>query len=198
MAAGRPRWTVRRNALGRWQTKTFCRRQDAGAFRRKVDADERRGMAVDVGRSLRKFEEFATEWRVTRRRLDGRALTPRVKASYGDLLERIDSQPGPEGYVFTGPTGGPVAPVHRYGTLAQARRRPGSRSCTHHLRHAVGTFFVQQGATTKEIMARLGHRSRAAADRYQHAASRCDAELAAKTQHAVEKAQARRGSRSHR
>jgi len=43
-------------------------------------------------------------------------------------------------------------------------------------------------------MAGLGHRSRAAADRYQHAASRRDAEVAAKLQLAAEEAQSRRGT----
>lgn len=88
-AGGTRRWDVRWNTLGRWQTKTFTRRQDADAFRRKVDADELRGMVVDVRRSSQRFEEFATEWLSTRRRPDGRALTPRTKAYYGDLLDRI-------------------------------------------------------------------------------------------------------------
>jgi len=363
--SGKPRWDVRWNALGRWQTKTFPRRQDADAFRRRVEADELRGMVVDVRRSSQLFAEFATEWLATRHRPDGRPITPRTKAYYGDLLERIilptfgkakmagiqpaqvrrwyagvadsvsplqaaeayrrmrtvlnsavrdgilavnpcniegggverspgrplidaevvfdladaidpryralilliafgpgsrkgefrackrhhvdllhgrirtevqeqdgpdgtvvsapknDSarwttlppfvveelgrhldtyaQPGPEGYVFTGPSGGPIAPVHWYGSFAKARQAIGMPELhPHDLRDAAGTFFAQQGATTKEIMARLGHRSRAAADRYQHAASRRDAELAAKLQHAAEEAQARRGSRSHR
>jgi len=364
-ADGKPRWDVRWNALGRWQTKTFTRRQDADAFRRKVEADELRGMVVDVRRSSQKFEEFATEWLATRRRPDGRALTPRTKAYYGDLLNRIilptfakakmsaiqpaqvrrwyagvadsmsplqaaksyrlmrtvlnsavrdrvlvvnpcniegggversperplidaevvfdladaidpryralilliafgpgsrkgefrayrrhhvdllhgrirtevqepdgpdgtvvsatknDSgrwttlppfvldaltahldvyaQPGRDGYVFTGPTGGPIGPVHWYKSFNLAREAIGMPELhPHDLRHAAGTLFAQTGATTKEIMARLGHRSRAAADRYHHAASRRDAELAAKLQLAADEAQARRGQRSHR
>jgi len=43
-------------------------------------------------------------------------------------------------------------------------------------------------------MARLGHRSRAAADRYQHAGARRDAELAAKLQSVAEAALERRKS----
>src|ERR1700694_954504 len=50
-AAGKARWDVRWKALGRWQTKTFQRRQDADAFRRTVEADELRGVVVDVRRS---------------------------------------------------------------------------------------------------------------------------------------------------
>jgi integrase len=62
----------------------------------------------------------------------------------------------------------------------------------HDLRHAAGTIFAQQGATTREIMARLGHRSRSAADRYQHAAARRDAELAARLDTATESARSKR------
>ena len=62
----------------------------------------------------------------------------------------------------------------------------------HDLRHAAGTIFAQQGATTREIMARLGHRSRSAADRYQHAATRRDAELAARLNEATKAARSQR------
>jgi len=74
-AAGKARWDVRWKALGRWQTKTFQRRQDADAFRRTVEADELRGVVVDVRRSSEQFEEYATDWLATRRRPDGRPLT---------------------------------------------------------------------------------------------------------------------------
>ena len=39
----------------------------------------------------------------------------------------------------------------------------------HDLRHAAGTLAARTGATTKEIMARLGHASPRAAMVYQHA-----------------------------
>jgi len=39
----------------------------------------------------------------------------------------------------------------------------------HDLRHTAGTLSAQTGATTKEIMARLGHASARAAMVYQHA-----------------------------
>ena len=41
----------------------------------------------------------------------------------------------------------------------------------HDLRHTAGTLAAQTGATTKELMARLGHASPQAAMVYQHAAS---------------------------
>ena len=60
----------------------------------------------------------------------------------------------------------------------------------HELRHTAGTLAARTGATTKELMARLGHASPQAAMIYQHAASdrdRCIAEgLAAMLREAAE------------
>lgn len=357
------RWDVRWKALDRWQTKTFRRRADADAFRRSVEADELRGVVVDVRRSTERFDAFAEEWLVTRRRADGHPLTAATKALYADLLERlilptfgparlvsiqapqvrrwhatvaeqssplqaaksyrllrtilntaardgllavnpcniegagaersperplidvevvfdladaIDpryralilliafgpgsrkgefrafrrrhvdllhgriltenqeqgdgddmiasapkndsarwttlpqflvdelgahldtySQAGPDGYVFTGPKGGPVAPTHWYNSFRRARAAVGMPELhPHDLRHAAGTFFAQQGATTREIMARLGHRTRSAADRYQHAAVRRDGELAERLNTAATTARIGRNSRT--
>ncbi len=39
----------------------------------------------------------------------------------------------------------------------------------HDLRHAAGTLAATTGASTKDLMARMGHASQAAAIRYQHA-----------------------------
>jgi integrase len=357
-AGGQPRWDVRWKVPGRWQTKTFARRQDADAFKRSVEADELRGVVVDVRKASALFEEFANGWLVTRRKPDGRPLTPATQATYRDLLDRLilptfaeaklasiqpahvrkwyaaiadrvsplqaakayrlmrtilntalrdgllainpcniegggversperpfidaegvfeladaidpryralilliafgpgsrkgefrayrrrhvdllhaqirtevqeqdtneglvaskpknDSgrwtalpkflvdelsqhldvyaQPGPDGYVFTGPKGGPIALVHWYESFRAARAEIGMPELhPHDLRHAAGTLFAQQGATTREIMARLGHRTRAAADRYQHAAARRDAELAERLDEAATAAAAR-------
>jgi hypothetical protein len=46
------------------------------------------------------------------------------------------------------------------------------------LRHAAGTLAAWAGATTRELMARLGHASPRAALRYQHAAQSRDRDLA--------------------
>ncbi|MCA1712085.1 MAG: site-specific integrase [Actinobacteria bacterium] len=50
----------------------------------------------------------------------------------------------------------------------------------HDLRHAGLTLAAQSGATLAEVMRRAGHASSAAALRYQHAADRRDAEVAAR------------------
>jgi len=47
------------------------------------------------------------------------------------------------------------------------------------MRHAAGTLAAQTGATQRELMARLGHSTPSAAQRYQHAAERRDADIAA-------------------
>ena len=88
-AGGENRWDVRWKALGRWHTKTFKRRTDADAFRRTIEADELRGVVVDVRRSSAPFGEFASAWLATRRRPDGRPLTPATRALYADLLKRL-------------------------------------------------------------------------------------------------------------
>ncbi len=48
----------------------------------------------------------------------------------------------------------------------------------HDLRHLAGTLTAQTGATTKEVIARLGHRSIQAAMRYQHVAADRNREIA--------------------
>ena len=63
----------------------------------------------------------------------------------------------------------------------EARRATGLPQFTlHDLRHEGGTMAAWTGATTRELMARLGHSTQDAALRYQHAAQARDAEIAAK------------------
>lgn len=86
------------------------------------------------------------------------------------------SGPGPEGAVFTDEAG--EIPTR---TTLGRRWREAARSAGlvqgvhfHDLRHAAGTLAAQAGATTKELMARIGHASPQAALRYQHAAEERD------------------------
>ena len=63
--------------------------------------------------------------------------------------------------------------------FTRARRkvgRPGFR--THDLRHTGQTPAASTGATTKDLVRRLGHASPAAANRYLHAVDGRDAEIA--------------------
>lgn len=98
-------------------------------------------------------------------------------------LERHLSQyvgPEPEALVFTGQKGGPLR-VHVWQSQwARARRTVGLEELHFHdLRHVANTLAAASGASTKELMYRMGHASPAAALRYQHATRDRDAAIAA-------------------
>jgi integrase len=91
------------------------------------------------------------------------------------------AQPGPNGAVFTGPGGTPL----RRATLSEEWR--GAVAAVgapeglhvHDLRHHAATTMARMpGLTTKELMARIGHASPAAALRYQHATAERDRRVA--------------------
>ena len=80
------------------------------------------------------------------------------------------AQPGPEGLVFPAPQGG-------YLRRSNFRRRwwvPATRAAgveglrVHDLRHSAATLALAAGASTRELMERMGHTSPAVALRYQH------------------------------
>ena len=87
---------------------------------------------------------------------------------------------GDDAYVFTSPEGQPIErnnfrrrvwiPAIREGGLDGLR--------FHDLRHTAGTLAARTGATTKELMARLGHASANAALVYQHASADRDRAIA--------------------
>jgi integrase len=91
----------------------------------------------------------------------------------GDGLER---------FVFVSESGVPVDPNNfRSRVWIPATRAAGLEGVRFHdLRHAAGTLAAQTGATTKEIMARLGHASPRAAMVYQHASEDRDRLIADK------------------
>lgn len=101
------------------------------------------------------------------------------------VLEALELQlatwsgPGEDGAVFTGDKGGPLSPTSLYPAFDKAKSRAKVEGVTlHDLRHAAGTIAAWTGATTRELMARLGHSTSDAAMRYQHAAGDRDRELA--------------------
>ncbi|HEY5283921.1 MAG TPA: site-specific integrase, partial [Polyangia bacterium] len=88
---------------------------------------------------------------------------------------------GPEAFVFTTTRG------QRLSTTAFTKAvkrgfaevgKPGMR--VHDLRHVGATLAAQAGATTKELMARIGHTTPAMSMRYQIAAAERDAAIADK------------------
>jgi len=63
--------------------------------------------------------------------------------------------------------------------LQTAKEATGLDDVTFHvLRHTGATWFAEEGATVREVMDRLGHRSERMAMRYQHAAAERMRELA--------------------
>jgi len=87
--------------------------------------------------------------------------------------------PGDDSFLFTGPRRGTL----RFGTLykewGKARKSHGLDYLRlHDLRHTAGTLAATTGASTREIMSRLGHSSPQAALRYQHATAQRDREIA--------------------
>lgn len=98
-----------------------------------------------------------------------------------DLRQHLTTyaQPDPEGYVFTGHKGGPLAPHVLQDAWADARSEVGVEHLhLHDLRHLSGTLAANTGAGTKELMYRLGHVSPQASLRYQHATRERDVAIA--------------------
>ena len=119
----------------------------------------------------------------------GRLVTKKPKSAAGvrrvalpeavlpDLRWHLDrfAEPGPQGLVFVGPRGGPL---RRHGfrkrwmrALADAGVQPVH---FHDLRHTGNTLAAATGASTRELMTRMGQSSSRAALIYQHATSERD------------------------
>lgn len=94
-------------------------------------------------------------------------------------LDEFTPNRAPDAPLFVGLSGRPVQARTLWRWWDEARTEIGHPEYHFHdLRHAAGTMAAWTGATTKEIMARLGHASERAALRYQHAAHDRDRELA--------------------
>jgi integrase len=102
-----------------------------------------------------------------------------IADAIADHLERHVG-PGPDSLLFTGEQGGPLSPAMLQKTWDKARTSVGRTDLhLHDLRHAGATLAAITGATTKELMTRLGHSSSRAALIYQHATADRDKALAA-------------------
>ncbi|MGH9164357.1 MAG: tyrosine-type recombinase/integrase, partial [Acidimicrobiales bacterium] len=89
-------------------------------------------------------------------------------------------RPDPEGLVFTTARGDALRQSNfRSRHWLPALRAAGVEKLRFHdLRHVAGTLATVSGATIREVQARLGHASPAAAYRYQHVLESRDAEIA--------------------
>ena len=107
------------------------------------------------------------------------ALPAQVTADLEVHLAQV-SDPGPDGFVFTAPNGGPI----RRGNFRQRIWLPALAATGlehlrfHDLRHTGNTLAAATGASTRELMARMGHASPRAALIYQHATRERDQVIA--------------------
>jgi integrase len=102
------------------------------------------------------------------------------------------SQPGPDGLVFTSAEGGLLRRSNFNRRVWQpATRAVGLKGLRFHdLRHTSATLSIAAGASTRELMARMGHSSSAAALRYQHVMAGRDAAIAAALDELIQAASA--------
>ena len=99
------------------------------------------------------------------------------------LREHMATHTGssPESFVFTTTWGGRLTKGAFTKTLKKGFASVGKPDMrVHDLRHIGATYAARAGATTKELMARIGHTSPVMAMRYQIAAANRDAEIAEK------------------
>jgi integrase len=84
-----------------------------------------------------------------------------------------------EAVVFTGDKGAPITTQHWSKKFREAADAAGAESLHFHdLRHLAGTLAVATGASTRELMARLGHSTPRASLIYQHATEQRDRQIA--------------------
>jgi integrase len=106
------------------------------------------------------------------------AIPPHIVSDVEAHLERYVGAT-PDALVFTGEKGGPVRPHVLQKEWVKAKRATGlTQFHLHDLRHAGNTWAAATGASTKELMARMGHANSAAALRYQHATADRDQVIA--------------------
>jgi integrase len=150
---------------------------EATALRRADVLDG--GARLEVERSVRYLNG---RWLVGEPKTDaGRrtvALPGAVSTALAQHLDRFVPDGG-EALVFGTATGSYLARSNWNDTFRRAVEScdlPAVR--THELRHTGATLAAGTGATTKELMRRMGHSSPAAALIYQHAADERDGEIA--------------------
>lgn len=107
------------------------------------------------------------------------AIPPHLLPTLAGHLDRFVA-PDPDALLFTGAWGGPLRSQMWRAPWDRARRAIGlGHIRLHDLRHSGNTWAAATGASTRELMARMGHASPAAALRYQHATADRDRAIAA-------------------
>jgi integrase len=145
------------------------RRGELLAMRRR-DIDLMHGR-LTVARSFQQLDNGQVVFKepktlAGRRRI---AIPGHIVPVLGDHLARFVTK-SPDALVFTGEKGGVVRPSVLHAHWAKARLSAGRPDLhLHDLRHTGNTWAAATGASTKELMARMGHSSPRAALVYQHA-----------------------------
>lgn len=106
-------------------------------------------------------------------------IPPPLVPQLAEHLERYTG-PAPDALLFTGAKGAPLD-RSRWGVMWRKARAQVGRSDLkfHDLRHTGNTLAAATGASTRELMARMGHSSPRAALIYQHATADRDKAIAA-------------------
>ena len=126
------------------------------------------------------------------------ALPSIVVEALEEHLARF-AAPDSDGLVFPAPDGGYM----RRSNFTNRHWKPATERAGveplrfRDLRHAAATLAATTGATTKELMSRLGHASPAAALRYQHVVSGRDAAIADAIDDAVRRSEIRPSATAH-
>ncbi|PRY51385.1 site-specific recombinase XerC [Geodermatophilus tzadiensis] len=149
---------------------------EATALRR---SDVLTGGRLRVERSVRRV---SGRWVVGEPKTDAGHRTVTLPAAIAAVLEehvRKYVGAAPDALLFSTSTGGYLARSNWNSTFRRAANAIGLPAVRpHELRHTGATLAAGTGATTKELMRRLGHSSPAAALLYQHAADDRDADIA--------------------
>jgi integrase len=105
-------------------------------------------------------------------------VPPHLLGALADHM-REHAQPGRHGLLFATPLGAQLYHTVFYRDWKAARAAAGLTDLHFHdLRHTGATWLAQEGATTRELMRRLGHSTPTMAMRYQHPEDERDAALA--------------------
>jgi integrase len=172
----------------RWGEATALQRRDidvkTGTVRIRQALIERRGEGLTIGPPKSRAGIRAVSIPA--------AILPAIRKHLDGFVPK-----GATALVFAGPTGGLIwrgnfNKLVKWADATAALGVPGLHF--HDLRHTGNTFAAQTKASLKDLMARMGHDSTAAAIIYQHANAESDRGIAAAVSEAIEAAQAERGS----
>jgi integrase len=150
----------------------------AGLARMHLDIE---AGTVKVERQVQELDDGTTMFAVPKTDAARRtvAIPPHLLPTIADHL-RDWADPQPDGLVFPAPEGGPLrrSNFNRRVWTPACRQAGISGFRFHDLRHTGNTLAAATGASTKDLMARMGHASPRAALIYQHSTAERDRAIA--------------------